>query len=109
MSSYLSSRFPVIRVVWATSTLIWMILMGTSSSFEGCTRGVEDETHWRELHGAWSGAPWPATTSWATASTWSFSSVGTPAERSPRILMMQLGDGIFRTRYPYWAMTMNWY
>jgi hypothetical protein len=35
--------------------------------------------------------------------------VETPAERSPRILMMSLGNGIFRTSYPYWATAMNWY
>jgi hypothetical protein len=99
-SSYLSPRFPVMRVVWVASAPIWMTFMGTSSLSEGCTRGAEDETHWHELNGAWSGAPWPAATSWVTASVWSFSSAKMWVVWSPRILMMLLGDGIFRTRYP---------
>jgi hypothetical protein len=57
MSSYLSPRFPVMRVVWVASTPIWMIFTWLSSLSEGCTRGVEDETRWRELDGAWSGSP----------------------------------------------------
>jgi hypothetical protein len=54
VSSYLSPRFPVMRVVWATSASIEMTFMGMSSLFEGCTRGAKDETHWRNLDGAWS-------------------------------------------------------
>jgi hypothetical protein len=59
--------------------------MGTLSLSEGCTWGAEGEMRWRELNGAWSGAPWPAAASWATASARSFSSVETPTEWSPRI------------------------
>jgi hypothetical protein len=40
VSSYLSPRFPVMRVVWAASTPIWMTFTGTSSLYEGCTQGV---------------------------------------------------------------------
>jgi hypothetical protein len=84
-SSYLSPRFPVMRVVWAASALICMTFMGTSSPSEGCTWGAEDGMCWRELVGAWSGTPWPAATSWVAASAWSFSSVKRLAVRSPRI------------------------
>jgi hypothetical protein len=62
VSSYLSHKFPVMRVVWAASASIWTTFMGTSSLFEGCTWGAEDETHWCELDGAWSGTPWPRAT-----------------------------------------------
>jgi hypothetical protein len=98
-SSYLSPRFPTTRVVWVASAPIWMTFTGTSSPSEGCTQGAEDEMRWCKLNGAWSGAPWPTATSWVAASTWSFSSAKTLAERSPWILMMSLDDSIFRTRY----------
>jgi hypothetical protein len=79
---------------------IWMTFTRTSSSSKGCMRGAEDETRKHKLDGARSDAPWPAATSWVAASAWSFSNVKTPAEQSPQILMMLLGDGIFRTKYP---------
>jgi hypothetical protein len=69
VSSYLSPRFPVMRVVWAASTPIWMTFTGASSPSEGYTQGAKDETHWRKLDGAWSSAPWPAATLWVAAST----------------------------------------
>jgi hypothetical protein len=68
VSSYLSPKFPMMRMVWVASTQIWTIFTGMSSLSEGYTRGAEDETHWRELNGAWSGAPWPAAASWAATS-----------------------------------------
>jgi hypothetical protein len=77
-----------------------MTYMGTSLLSEGYTWVAEEETRWRELDGALSGAPCPAATLWAVASAWRFSSVKTPVVQSPRILMMPLGDGIFRTKYP---------
>jgi hypothetical protein len=42
-SSYLSRRFPTMRVVWVASAPIWMAFMETSSLSEGCTRGAEDK------------------------------------------------------------------
>jgi hypothetical protein len=56
------------RVIWAASVPIWMTFTGMSLLSEGCTWGVEDEMHWLELDGAWSGSPKPAATSWPTAS-----------------------------------------
>jgi hypothetical protein len=100
VSFYLSPRFPTMWVVWVASARDLDDLHGTYSSSEGYTRGAEDKTRWRELDGAWSSAPLPAATSWVVASAWSFSSVETPVEWSPRILMMTLGVGIFMTRYP---------
>jgi hypothetical protein len=38
MSSYLSRRFPAMRVVWAASVLLWMTFMGMSSF---CTQGAD--------------------------------------------------------------------
>jgi hypothetical protein len=52
VSSYLSSRFPTMRVVWVASVSIWMTFTEMSSLSEGYTRGVDDEMHWRELNGA---------------------------------------------------------
>jgi hypothetical protein len=91
VSSYLSPRFPVMRVVWAASVLIWMTFMGTSSLSDGYMRG--------ELKGSWSYAPKPTVSSCAAAYTWSLSSAEMPAERSPRTLMTPLGDGIFKSSY----------
>jgi hypothetical protein len=63
VSSYLLSRSPVMRVVWAASAPIWMAFMGTSSLPLGCTWGAGDEPHWRELEGSWRQPPGPAATS----------------------------------------------
>jgi hypothetical protein len=42
-SSYLSPRFPAMRVVWVASVPIWTTFTGTSSLFEGCTWGADVE------------------------------------------------------------------
>jgi hypothetical protein len=68
VSSYLSSRFPVMQVAWAATTLIWMTFMGMSLLPEGYAWGADNETCWRGLDDAWSGSPKPTTASWATAS-----------------------------------------
>jgi hypothetical protein len=52
VSSYLLSRSPEIRVVCIASVLTCTVFMGMSSLPEGCTRGAEAESRWRELDGA---------------------------------------------------------
>jgi ABC-type siderophore export system fused ATPase/permease subunit len=51
VSSYLSPRFLVMRVVWAASVLIWTTFMRMSSLFKGCTHGADAKSRWRELDG----------------------------------------------------------
>jgi hypothetical protein len=100
VGSYLSSRSPMMRVVWTASVPIWMVFMGTPSLSEGCTWGAEVEPRWRELEGATGWSPCPAVASWAAARAWSFSSAETPVVQSQRILITPLGAIIFKTRYP---------
>jgi hypothetical protein len=78
------------HVVWAASVPIWMTFTGMFSPSEGCTWGANDETRWREFDGALSYSLRPTAASWA--------SVKVPAVRSLRIVMMPLGNDIFRTR-----------
>jgi hypothetical protein len=45
VSSYLSPRFPMMRVVWVVSVLIWMTFTGMSSLSEVCTWGPDVESY----------------------------------------------------------------
>jgi hypothetical protein len=82
VSSYLLSKSPAMRVVWAASVLIWMVFMGTSTLLEGCTWGADDEPRWHEPEGSWRRLLGPAAASCWAARVWSFSSAETPTLQS---------------------------
>jgi hypothetical protein len=99
-NSYLLFRSPEIRVVYPASVPTWMVIMGTSSLPEGCTRGAEAELRWRELGGAGPGPQAPQQLREPLLGPGVSPMHKPPCHDPPRILRTLLGDDIFRTKYP---------
>jgi hypothetical protein len=96
--SYLSPRFPPMRVVCEASAPTWMVFTGTSSVSDGRTLGALVRALAREDEGSDPSAPVAGAS--PVASAWSFSTATTEAARSLWTVRTPAREGIFRTRYP---------